>query len=147
MRFLFLIVLLLANLPLRVSAEKCDNNAYKKNEKNLIGVSMTLKDAKKPCLALETVFKDWRPCVDRFDSEGYNDAIAQVASERWEAVDELVVIKKRDPDFYKFVLAALSSDAIEVGRWKKILDNLSKCPSSAKEICSDIKNASTSKTH
>lgn len=120
----------------------CDNKEYQIADAKLASAVKTLKQSKDPWKDLASVFKIWEPCKDKFQDEGFIDAIADLVATRWDRTPDLIDLKAKNPAFYKYIISSLGNETVGLERWKKIVDLSQKqCPVNAKEICKDIEHA------
>lgn len=140
------IVMLWATAGFAVANKKiCDNKEYQIADAKLSSVVVELKKSSDPWMDLLAVFKVWEPCMDKFQDEGFIDAIAGLVSTRWDRISNLVQIKQKHPTFYKYVISSLGNEIVGLDRWKKIVTlSKKKCPDGTKEICKDIELADQS---
>lgn len=120
----------------------CDNREFQIADAKLESVKKTIKKSKTPWEDLSSVFKIWESCKDRFQDEGFIDVIAELVSTRWDKISDLIELKTKNPNFYKYIISSLGDDTVGYDRRKRIVSLSQKqCPEKAKEICKDIEFA------
>jgi len=86
-------------------------------------------------------FKKFRFCDDGAIAEGYSDVVVRMLSNQWSQLGELVKPSSADKEFFVFVVKHIDATANKSEAENIIVNSSTKCPESAKIVCSEIEKS------
>jgi hypothetical protein len=86
-------------------------------------------------------YQRYRQCDDGAIAEGYSASIAALLADRWDRVNELLVLSNAHPQFEAFVLRHVDV-TMSLDQSKTIQENVrARCPRAGKRLCAAIGKA------
>jgi len=86
-------------------------------------------------------FKKFRFCDDGAIAEGYSDVVERMLSNQWGQLEELVKLSSSDKGYIVFVVKHIDATADKSDVENIIVNSSTKCPESAKSVCSEIEKS------
>jgi len=86
-------------------------------------------------------FKKFRFCDDGAIADGYSDVVVRLLSNQWSQLKALIKLSSSDKEFFVFVVKHIDATADKSDVENIIVNSGTKCPESAKTVCSKIEKS------